>query len=138
MLTAMEQRRVADLREAQKQAKGRLRRLKVLADGRETEFCRALKEEIEFSAKATDSEIEATLVGEPSTEPLKEWAKIRQLKHKGFAYRGIINVIDKAEERLEMTNEKIGEYSEQIREIEERSEDRKGKSISKARKTTEV
>ena len=115
-----------------------MRRLKVLADGRETEFCRALKEEIEFSAKATDSEIEATLVGEPSTEPLKEWAKIRQLKHKGFAYRGIINVIDKAEERLEMTNEKIGEYSEQIREIEERTEDRNGKSISKARKTTEV
>src|SRR3990167_11446235 len=72
-LTVVEQRSIQDLREAQRQGKERLRRLKVLVDGRKTDFWTALKSELDFSIKARESEKERRERSNPCDDPVKEW-----------------------------------------------------------------
>ena len=112
------------MREAQRQGKERLRRLKVLVDGRKTDFWTALKSELDFSIKARESEKERRERSNPCDDPVKEWGYGRGDRAAIDAYSGIKAVVDDAERRMLSVNEKIREYGERIKDIEDRAKKR--------------
>lgn len=120
MLSSEEKRSIAALERRIEFNERRIRRLEVLAKGAKDPFWSALREELELTLKAVESDIKAMATGvkEPIRHAAYE-AESRALGGQVRAYDAVLANVENAQDKIDRINEQIASDKADIRRIRE-------------------
>ena len=134
--TVENQRKLRQLREGVEQSQARIRRLKVFVKNRNSKFWNDLKDEIKLSADSKVFFSDEILARALPDDPIKEWGQLKANKAAEHAFKGIMDVVEQAELRIERESNRVNDLSEKITEIEK--SDRKAESGGRNKTRHEV
>ena len=129
MISLEDKRTLIDLKEAIRIGKERIRRLQVLKKGKESDFWKALRAEIEFAIKGEEGKRDNQLWKDEVRDVASEYVQIKGNGKAIRAFKGVIFNVDSADGKIDRLNEEIAEYNRRIQQIEKGETKTEGRAI---------